>query len=77
MRHDPSAIWAHVSQQLAYFLELSPSATAVHFVSDGPTIPYSSKNNLDYLSTLPFEMGFQRFTQNFLEADMEKAQLMV
>lgn len=29
MWHDPSAIWAHLSKTLAYFLELCPSATAV------------------------------------------------
>jgi hypothetical protein len=68
MRHDPSAIWAHLSKTLAYFLELCPSATAVHLVSDGPTTQYRSKNNFYYLSTLPFEMCLQRITWNFLEA---------
>ncbi|KAK6307715.1 hypothetical protein J4Q44_G00209860, partial [Coregonus suidteri] len=39
----------------------------VHFVSDGPATQYRSKNNLYRLSTLPFEIGFQRVTWNYLE----------
>ena len=68
MRHDPSAIWAHLSKALPYLQELNPSATALHVVSDGPTTQYRSKKNFFYLSTIPFQMGFQRISWNFLEA---------
>lgn len=42
-RHDPSAIWAHLTQVLTYLREQHHTATTLHVVSDGPTTQYCSK----------------------------------
>lgn len=68
MRHDPSGIWAHLAPVLSYLKEQVPSATTLHVISDGPTTQYRSKKNFFLLSTVPFDLGFQRLTWNFLEA---------
>lgn len=37
LRHDPSAIIAHITPVLESHLELQPQITHLHIVSDGPT----------------------------------------
>lgn len=68
MQHDPPAIWAHLSPVLNYLREVTPSARTLHVVSDGPTTQYRSKKNFFLLCTVPFELGFNKVTWNFLEA---------
>lgn len=40
MRHDASAIWAHLNTVLPYLKELNPIATTLHVISDGPITQY-------------------------------------
>ena len=68
MRHDPSAIWAHLKKVLPYLKQLNAAATTLHVISDGPTTQYRSKNNFFFLSKVPYELGFQNVTWIFLEA---------
>ncbi|KAM9391550.1 polyunsaturated fatty acid lipoxygenase ALOX15B-like [Pholidichthys leucotaenia] len=68
MRHDPSAIWAHLNTVLPYLKALNSVATTLHVISDGPTTQYRSKKNFFFLSKIPFQIGFKRITWNFLEA---------
>ncbi len=63
MRHDPPAVWAHLSPVLAYLRELNPF---------GPTTQYRSKKKKNFLSTTPFQFGFTKTTLNFLEAGHRK-----
>ncbi|XP_028458300.1 uncharacterized protein LOC114571525 [Perca flavescens] len=67
-RHDPSAIWAHLTQVLTYLREQHPTATTLHVVSDGPTTQYRSKKSFFLLINVPYQMGWKRVTWNFLEA---------
>lgn len=53
MRHDPSAIWAHLKKVLPYLKELNTAATTLHVISDGPTTQYRSKKNFFFLSKIP------------------------
>ncbi|XP_041713164.2 uncharacterized protein LOC121546167 [Coregonus clupeaformis] len=68
MRHDPSAIWAHLKKVLPYLKQQNTAATTLHVISDGPTTQYRSKNNFFFLSKVPYELGFKKVTWNFLEA---------
>lgn len=68
MQHDPPAIWAHISPVLTYLREVTPSASTLHVVSDGPTTQYCSKKDFFLLCTVPFKLGFNKVTWNFLEA---------
>jgi hypothetical protein len=45
LRHDPAAIWAHLSPMLKYAKENISNIQEVHFVSDGPTTQYRNKKN--------------------------------
>ncbi|KAL2087166.1 hypothetical protein ACEWY4_018225 [Coilia grayii] len=67
-RHDPSAIWAHLTPVLIYLIEKYPEATTLHVVSDGPTTQYRSKKNFFLLTNVPYQMGWKRVTWNVLEA---------
>lgn len=67
-RHDPSAIWAHLTQVLTYLRKQHPTATTLHVVSDGPTTQYRSKKNFFLLTNVPYQMGWKSVTWNFLEA---------
>lgn len=68
MRHDPPAIWAHLKKVLPYLKQLNTAATTLHVIRDGPTTQYRSKKNFFFLSKVPYELGFQKVTWNFLEA---------
>ncbi|XP_035280490.1 uncharacterized protein LOC118231110 [Anguilla anguilla] len=67
-RHDPSAIWAHLSKVLTYLKDQHPTASVLHVVSDGPTTQYRSKKNFYLLTNMPYQMGWKKVTWNFLEA---------
>jgi hypothetical protein len=67
MFHGPAAIWAHMKPVLNIIVQ-QKNIERVHFVSDGPTTQYRSKNNFYMLSNLIFELGFKSATWNFWEA---------
>jgi len=43
--HGAGAIWAHMQPILEAVKTENPMVTAIHFVSDGPSTQYRSKNN--------------------------------
>ncbi|WAR00137.1 hypothetical protein MAR_024509 [Mya arenaria] len=67
MYHGPAAIWAHSKPILRGIAEIN-NIERIHFVSDGPTPQYRSKNNFFLLSKIIFEFGFKSATWNFWEA---------
>jgi hypothetical protein len=66
LRHDPSAIWAHIDPVLRLLHD--KGVRTLHFFSDGPTTQYRNKKNFYLFSTLLFERGFNGGTWNFMEA---------
>lgn len=69
-RHDPSAIWAHLTPIL---LELRDrNIEVVHFFSDGPSSQYKNKGNIFFFKTYFHEMGFKCGTWNYSEASHGK-----
>ena len=67
-RHDPSAIWAHLSPIMKKVRQDHPAVDVVYFVSDGPTTQYRCKGNFFLMCTLPFDWGFTAVNWNFLAA---------
>lgn len=75
LRHDPSAIIAHITPIIKTHLELLPEVTHLHFVSDGPTTQYRNKNMFFILSTV-LPKNFKQITAityNFSEAGHGKS----
>ncbi|CAH0560416.1 unnamed protein product [Brassicogethes aeneus] len=69
-RHDPSAIWAHLTPIL---LELRDrNIEVIHFFSDGPSSQYKNKGNILFFKTYFHEMGFKYGTWNYSEASHGK-----
>ena len=68
VRHDPSAIWAHLSPVLQLIREDKPQIEDLHFISDGPTTQYRNRRNLYLFSSEIRETGFVKATWNFTEA---------
>lgn len=67
LRHGPSAIWAHLHPVL--MTAKGANAHTVHFLSDGPTTQYRSKNNFYLFSARIHAIyGFQHATWNFSES---------
>ncbi|KAK7131742.1 hypothetical protein R3I93_018339 [Phoxinus phoxinus] len=67
-RHDPCAIWAHLSKVLTFLKDQYPTLSVLHVVSDGPTTQYRSKKNFYFFTNIPYQMGWKKLTWNFLEA---------
>ena len=65
LRHDPAAIWAHMTPVLLQLRQSDPQVTHLHFFSDGPTPQYRNKQNFYLLSTQIYNMGFHGATWNF------------
>lgn len=68
LRHDPSAIWAHLKPVLHQLKRTHPEVTYIHFFSDGPTTQYRNKANFYFFSTVLHQMGFHAATWNFFES---------
>jgi hypothetical protein len=68
LRHDPSAIWAHLKPVLLHLQATNPDVTTLHFFSDGPTTQYRNKVNFYLFSTILHAMGFESATWNFFES---------
>jgi hypothetical protein len=68
LRHDPSAIWAHLKPVLLDLRANNPDVTTLHFFSDGPTTQYRNKINFYLFSTIVHEMGFESASWNFFES---------
>ena len=64
-RQDAAAIWTHMDPVLKNIRTKYPSATTVHFWSDGPSKQYKNKKNFFLLSEVPPTLGFNRTTWNY------------
>jgi len=72
--HGPGAIWAHMQPILEAVKTENPKVTAIHFVSDGPSTQYRSKNNFFMFHREIIEKhGFERATWNFTESGHGKS----
>lgn len=68
-RHDPSAIWAHLHPILSEIKATHPNIKTIHFISDGPTTQYRSRNNFYLMRWKCLDKyGFSSVTWNFTEA---------
>ena len=68
-RHDPAAIWAHLTPILSQLKEKSPDLDTIHFLSDGPTTQYRSRKNFFLMTEVVHNTyGFEKLTWNFTEA---------
>ena len=59
MRHDLSAIWAHLKPIVEDAHKTNPHIDSAYFLSDGPVTQYKSKANFYLLSSLPFQWGMK------------------
>ena len=78
MRHDPSAIWAHVKPIVedARKTNRESHIDSAFFLSDGPVTQYKSKANFYLVSSLPFQWAMKYVNWSFWKLAMEKEQLM-
>jgi len=68
LRHDASAVWAHLHPVLLFLKEQYPSVDMLHFFSDGPSAQYRNKANFYLLSTLVNTYGMRCATWNMFES---------
>ena len=68
MRHDPSAIWAHLKPIFSMIEDSFPQIDTLHFWSDGPTTQYRNKHSFAIFSLLHSFGKFQTATWNFTES---------
>lgn len=71
-RHDPSAIWAHLSPIMKSIKQTDPNIDTLHFFSDGPSTQYKQKNNFIYSVTEFLNMDLNREHGTSLNQDMVK-----
>ena len=72
LRHDPSAIWAHLKPVLHELKRRHPEITNIHFFSDGPTTQYRNKANFYFFSTVLHQMGIMLQRGIFSIVDMAR-----
>ncbi|XP_064637076.1 uncharacterized protein LOC135493584 [Lineus longissimus] len=65
-RHGAAPIWAHLNPVLNDIR--ARGVKKLHFVSDGPTSQYRNRTNFCLLSNIPFHLGFEFVSWNFLES---------
>ena len=68
LRHDASAVWAHLHPVLLFLKEQYPSVDMLHFFSDGPSAQYRNKANFYLLSTLVNTYGMRCATWNMFDS---------
>lgn len=69
MRHDPSAICAHLNPVIDDLKRNVEGLHAVHFVSDGPVTQYRNKNMFQlWVIHLARQLGVHEMTWNYTEA---------
>ena len=68
LRHDPSAIWAHLEPVFSEIVKNISNIETVHFWSDGPTTQYRNKKNFCIFAQLQrFHSSLKQATWNFSE----------
>lgn len=75
LRHDPSAVIAHITPIVNTHREANPKITHLHFISDGPATQYRNKYMFFLLTTyLPIQFEqITAMTYNFSEAGHGKS----
>ena len=69
LRHDPSAIWAHMKPVLEEAKTENPTLDVIHFISDSLCTQYRSSKNFFLMKTLIHSRyGFKYASWNFTEA---------
>ena len=68
MRHDPSAIWAHLKPVFSLIQETCPYVDTLHIWSDGPTTQYRNRRNFGIFTQLHTFGNFKSATWNFSES---------
>ena len=66
-RHDPAAIWAHLSPVLDWVQTDYQAVQKIHFVSDGPTTQYKNRNHIFLLEKEMYKRELHA-TWNYTEA---------
>ena len=67
LRHDPSAVWAHLKPILNYTRETIPGVDTLHVWSDGPMTQYRNRRNFGLFSQIEY-YGFKAATWNYNES---------
>lgn len=66
LRHDASAVWAHLKPVLKHIQDKLPHVKVLHFQSDGPSTQYKNKSNFyllrHYCKELNLSLGSYTFT---------------
>ncbi|KYN11119.1 hypothetical protein ALC57_16736 [Trachymyrmex cornetzi] len=65
LRHDASAIWAHLTPIFNEIRKLVPRVTTIHYQSDGPTTQYRNKSNFWLFKTHNELLNLSYATWNF------------
>jgi hypothetical protein len=68
MRHDPSAIWAHLKPIFILIKKTCPNVDTLHIWSDGPTMQYRNQGNFGIFSKLHRFGNFRYASWNFSES---------
>ena len=73
LRHDPSAIWAHLKPIFNMLARSFPQIDTLHIWSDGPTTQYRNRRNFGIFSVLHHFGNFKTATWNYTESGHGKA----
>ena len=73
LRHDPSAIWAHLLPIFEKIKTEFPQVDTVHIMSDGPTTQYRNKKNFFLFEYFMKKYNFSKATYNFSECGHGKS----
>ena len=65
-RHGTCSVWAHLKPVLVHLKSMG--IRKLHFISNGPSSHYRNRTNFHLLSQIPFKMGFDSISWNFLES---------
>lgn len=68
MRHDPSAIWAHLTKIIEYAISMISEINVIHFLSDSPSIQYRNKTMFQFMITYLKNFCKKSLTWNYYES---------
>jgi len=72
-RHTAPAIWAHLEPVLVELKRMGMKE--IKFISDGPLSQYKNRYNFYLMSKIPFQLGFEQVSWDFLETSHGKGRL--
>jgi len=68
LRHDASAVWAHLQPIMKFVSDNLPSVDTIHIWSDGPTTQYCNKRNFSIFSQIGSLWRYNVASWNFTES---------